>query len=103
MTDPQPLLSALADPTRRAVFERLSSGGPASATELAAKMPVTRQAIAKHLSLLDSVGLVEKTQQGRQVMYSARLAPLREVTEWLETVGAEWDARLKRLRQSFDQ
>lgn len=103
MTDPQPLLSALADPTRRAVFERLTSEGPASATQLAAEMPVTRQAIAKHLSLLDAVGLVEKTQQGRQTVYAARVAPLEEVTEWLETVGADWDARLERLRQAFDQ
>lgn len=102
MTDPQPVLSVLADSTRRAVFERLTSQGPASATQLAAEMPVSRQAIAKHLSLLDSVGLVERTQKGRQMMYSARLGPLREVTEWLETVGAEWEARLDRLRQSFE-
>lgn len=103
MTDPQPLLSAIADPTRRAVFERLTSEGPASATQLAAEMPVTRQAIAKHLSLLDAVGLVEKIQQGRQMVYAARVAPLEGVTEWLETVGADWDARLERLRQAFDQ
>lgn len=102
MTDPQPLLAALADPTRRAVFERLNSGGPASASRLAQELPVSRQAIAKHLSLLDSVGLVDRREEGRQVVYSARVAPLGEVAAWLETVGSEWDARLKKLRRSFD-
>ncbi len=102
MTDPQPLLAALADPTRRAVFERLNSGGPASASKLATELPISRQAIAKHLGLLDSVGLVDRREEGRQVVYSARVAPLRDVATWLETVGGEWDDRLERLKRSFD-
>lgn len=102
MSDPQPLLAALADPTRRAVFERLNSEGPASASKLAAELPVSRQAIAKHLNLLDSVGLVDRREQGRQVVYSAQVAPLRDVATWLETVGDEWDARLEKLKDSFD-
>jgi DNA-binding transcriptional ArsR family regulator len=102
MTDPQPLLTALADPTRRAVFERLNSEGPASASRLATEMPISRQAIAKHLSLLDEVGLVHRSEQGRQVVYSARVAPLGEVAAWLETVGSEWDERLEKLRGSFE-
>lgn len=102
MSDPQPLLAALADPTRRAVFERLNSEGPASASKLATELPVSRQAIAKHLNLLDSVGLVDRREQGRQVVYSARVAPLRDVATWLETVGDEWDTRLERLKDSFD-
>jgi len=102
MTDPQPLLAALADPTRRAVFERLNSEGPASASKLATELPISRQAIAKHLNLLDSVGLVDRREEGRQVVYSARVAPLRDVATWLETVGDEWDTRLERLKQSFD-
>ena len=101
MSDPQPLLAALADPTRRAVFERLNSEGPASASKLATELPVSRQAIAKHLNLLDSVGLVDRTEQGRQVVYSARVAPLRDVATWLETVGDQWDARLEKLKDSF--
>jgi DNA-binding transcriptional ArsR family regulator len=101
MSDPQPVLAALADPTRRAVFERLNAQGPASASQLAAELPVTRQAIAKHLSLLDAVGLVDRSQQGRQVVYAARVAPLDEVASWLETVGTDWDARLERLKESF--
>lgn len=102
MSDPQPLLAALADPTRRAVFERLNSKGPASASKLASELPVSRQAIAKHLNTLDSVGLVDRSEQGRQVVYSARVGPLGEVASWLETVGHEWDERLDRLKRSFE-
>lgn len=102
MSDPQPVLAALADPTRRAVFERLNTKGPASASQLAAELPVSRQAIAKHLTQLDSVGLVDRSQQGREVVFSARVSPLSDVADWLETVGNDWDRRLERLRESFD-
>lgn len=102
MTDPQPVLAALADPTRRALFERLNSDGPASASQLATELPVTRQAISKHLNQLSSAGLVARASQGREVLYSAQVAPLAEVADWLETVGGEWEARLQRLSQSFD-
>lgn len=102
MSDPQPVLAALADPTRRAVFERLNSEGPASASQLAIELPVSRQAISKHLSQLGSVGLVDRSQQGREVVFSARVGPLDEVATWLENVGNEWDERLERLRNSFD-
>ncbi len=102
MSDPQPLLAALADPTRRAVFERLNTKGPASASQLASEFPVSRQAIAKHLDLLDDVGLVHRTDQGRQVVYSARVGPLRDVATWLESVGDDWEARLERLKRSFE-
>lgn len=98
MSDPQPLFAALADPTRRSVFERLSSHGPASATSLAAELPVTRQAVAKHLAALDEAGLVERTTVGREVRYAAVIDPLTDVTSWVSRVGAEWDARLSRLR-----
>ena len=102
MSDPQPVLNALADPTRRALFERLNSDGPASASQLASVMPVSRQAIAKHLALLGEVGLVSRSPQGREVFYSARSAPLGEVATWLEQVGDSWTDRLERLRRSFD-
>lgn len=102
MNDPQALLAALADPTRRAVFERLNARGPASASKLASELPVSRQAISKHLGLLDSVGLVDRRADGRQVVYSARVAPLGDVATWLETVGSDWDDRLERLKKSFD-
>jgi DNA-binding transcriptional ArsR family regulator len=101
VNDPQPVLTALADPTRRAVFERLNSKGPASASRLASELPVSRQAIAKHLTLLDSVGLVARAEQGREVVYSASVGPLAEVTAWLERVGADWDVRLERLKETL--
>ena len=99
MSDPQPLFAALSDPTRRAVFERLTSRGPASATQLAAALPVSRQAVSKHLAALDEAGLVERSVVGREVRYSAVLEPLTDVTTWVSRVGAEWDARLQRLRR----
>lgn len=101
MTDTQALLAALADPTRREIFERLTTQGPASASQLASELPVTRQAIAKHLNLLDSVGLAQRAQRGREVVFSARPAPLVEVADWLAKVGGEWDERLDRLRDAF--
>jgi len=102
MSDPQPVLAALSDPTRRAVFERLNSEGPASASQLAAELPVSRQAISKHLTQLGSVGLVDRSQEGREVVFSAQVGPLGEVSEWLTDVGGEWDRRLQRLKDSFD-
>lgn len=103
MTDPQPLFAALADPTRRAVFERLSRQGPASATTLAAELPVTRQAVAKHLAALDEAGLVERTPHGREVRYSARVEPLEDVTAWARRVEQDWDDRLGRLKRSLGE
>ncbi|HZD23237.1 MAG TPA: metalloregulator ArsR/SmtB family transcription factor [Acidimicrobiia bacterium] len=102
MSDPQPVLAALADPTRRAVFERLNAEGPASASQLATELPVSRQAIVKHLNQLDRVGLVDRSPKGREVVFSARVAPLGDVTSWLETVGDQWDERLERLQQVFE-
>lgn len=101
MTDPQPLFTALADPTRRAVFERLSAEGPASASKLAAELPVSRQAIAKHLALLDEAGLVERKTAGREIQYHARPDALTEVTGWVERMGARWDERLEALKRSL--
>lgn len=102
MSDPQPVLAALADPTRRAVFERLNDRGPASASQLASELPVSRQAISKHLGLLDAAGLVARTSQGREVVYSAQVSPLGELAGWMERVGSDWDDRLRRLKESFD-
>jgi DNA-binding transcriptional ArsR family regulator len=102
VSDLQPLFAALADPTRRAVFERLTAGGPASASRLAAELPVSRQAIAKHLATLDEAGLVERATVGREVQYSARPAALSDVTSWVDRVGTAWDTRLSRLKQTLE-
>jgi ArsR family transcriptional regulator, cadmium/lead-responsive transcriptional repressor len=102
VTDPQPVFAALADPTRRAVFERLSARGPASASALARELPVSRQAIAKHLAVLDDAGLVERRSAGRAVEYRASPDALGEVASWMARVGTEWDDRLRNLRKAAE-
>jgi DNA-binding transcriptional ArsR family regulator len=96
------VFSALADPTRRHLLERLASRGAATPTELAAELPITRQAVAKHLTSLDRAGLVTLDRQGRQARYHATSAPLTEVVAWLATVGTEWDHRLGRLGELLE-
>jgi DNA-binding transcriptional ArsR family regulator len=93
------VFSALSDPTRRQVIERLVARGGASATELAEELPVSRQAIAKHLLALNEAGLVTSEQSGRQKRYRLTPQPMGEVVGWMAEVGAEWDARLGALRR----
>lgn len=88
---------ALGDPTRRHIVESLAQG-EASATQLAAELPVTRQAVAKHLVALRDAGLVEPRRQGRETLYALNPAPLDAAAGWIERVGSEWDERLERLR-----
>ncbi len=95
------LFAALADPTRLAVFEQIAAGAPMTATELSKQLPVSRQAISKHLSILDDAGLVERTRSGREVRFTARGEHLEEVVTWAAGIGAEWDARLARLRRTL--
>jgi len=103
MRDPvDAVFSALADPSRRFVVETLASRGTATPTELAAGLPVTRQAVAKHLAALRAAGLVEATRAGRETRYVLTPEPLASATEWLEEVGAAWDARLGALRRLVD-
>jgi DNA-binding transcriptional ArsR family regulator len=93
-----PVFSALADPSRRFVVETLAERGSATATELAGELPVTRQAVAKHLAALEGAGLVTPTRLGRETRYSLSPAPLGEAMSWMERVGAQWDGRLAALR-----
>ena len=96
-----PVFSALADPTRRHVVEALASRETATATELAAELPVTRQAVAKHLSALSSAGLVEGERRGRETRYRLMPEALGEALSWMEQVGAQWEERLAALRARF--
>lgn len=91
------VFDALGDPTRRHIVESLAQG-EASATQLAADLPVTRQAVAKHLTALRDAGLVESRRQGRETLYRVNSAPLDAAAAWIVRVGGEWDARLERLR-----
>jgi len=96
------LFGALADGTRRDVVDRLARR-PATATELAARAPVTRQAIVKHLSVLEAAGLVEGARDGRRVVYRLTPSPLNDAAAWIGAVGSEWDERLARLRKLMEQ
>lgn len=92
------VFDALGDPTRRAVLEAVAGTGPVTATELARSFPVTRQAVVKHLTTLATAELVVTERVGREVRYQLSPGPLLGATSWLADVGAEWDARLARLR-----
>jgi DNA-binding transcriptional ArsR family regulator len=95
------VFAALADPTRRRLLGRLSRQPSATATELAAAEPVSRQAVVKHLQSLGEAGLVAPSREGREVRYAVTAAPLEDAVGWMVTVGAEWDRRLARLRSRF--
>ena len=93
------VFDALADPNRRYVVEALAQRPTATATELAAELPVTRQAVSKHLAALGEAGLVESNREGREKRYRLTPGPLGDAMDWMADVGAVWDARLARLRR----
>jgi len=99
--DPEYVFDALGDPTRRRVVVQLGSLGSATPTQLAQYLPITRQAISKHLDLLADAGLVSFERHGRETIY--RLAPQRftDAVGWIAQVGAEWDSRLAALRRQL--
>jgi DNA-binding transcriptional ArsR family regulator len=92
------VFAALADPTRRQVLSLVAERGPASATTLVRALPVTRQAVVKHLAVLRSAGLVAARRQGQEVHYELVPQGLSEAQEWITRVGEQWDLRLARLR-----
>jgi DNA-binding transcriptional ArsR family regulator len=92
-----PLFAALADRHRRFVVETLASRGTATATQLAAELPVTRQAVTKHLAALRAAGLVRATRRGRETRYELDPAPLDSAAGWIDRVGRQWDDRLDAL------
>ena len=100
--NPVPLCAALADDTRWLILQRLGAA-PASASELAEELPVTRQAIARHLGLLAQVGLVEPVRAGRQLRFRALGAPLSRLAHDLEVIGRGWDRRLQALAAIAEQ
>jgi DNA-binding transcriptional ArsR family regulator len=93
------LLAAVADPTRRRVLDALLEHGEASSTTLAEGLPVTRQAVAKHMVVLSGVGLVAGRRRGRETLYALRPERLDEAAEVLARVAAQWDRRLARIKQ----
>lgn len=98
-----PVFEALADPTRRALLDRLRDDGPCSLTALADDQPMTRQAVSKHLDVLRDAGLVTAWRKGRERLHALRSDPLRAVDDWLAPYAAAWDERLARLQQHLEE
>ena len=97
--DVDALFGALADANRRHLVEALAARETATATELASELPVTRQAVSKHLAALGEAGLVESARVGRETRYRLTPDALGGALTWMERVGAQWDARLGALRR----
>jgi DNA-binding transcriptional ArsR family regulator len=95
---------ALADPSRRGILAALAQGGPATATDLADRLPITRQAIAKHLALLSEAGLVTaEPGERRRVRYRLSSAPMRVAQQFLAALARDWDGHLDALTEHLNR
>jgi DNA-binding transcriptional ArsR family regulator len=105
LSDPVgPVLAALADPRRRQVVELLLADGTTSVPALTAALPISRQAIAKHLATLGDAGLVERAPaSGREVRYRLRDGGLDPAATWIREAETAWDSRLARLKTSLER
>ncbi|MFJ6793505.1 ArsR/SmtB family transcription factor [Streptomyces sp. NPDC091268] len=97
------VLAALADPTRRHLLELLAARGEATATALAAPLPISRQAVVKHLGVLDAAGLVTAGRVGREVRYAVRPEALDVTARWMSALAADWDRRLARIKRVAEE
>ena len=97
------VFGALADAARGELLALLDEHAEASATELARELPVSRQAVVKHLTALADAGLVASRRDGREVRFHPTPAPMSEAMEWMATVGAQWDDRLAALQSQLGQ
>jgi DNA-binding transcriptional ArsR family regulator len=93
------VFAALADPTRRQLVDWLSEGGPATATQLASRLPISRQAVVKHLAILADAGIVISHREGRGVLFRLQPEPLAAAMKWMAALAARWDERLEALRR----
>ncbi len=94
---------ALADPTRREILERLRKSGPLSVSDVTEGLPMTRQAVTKHLNALAAAGLIRVHRVGRERLHELDAEPLRELHDWLAPYEAEWDRRLERLKKHLEE
>ena len=97
------VFTALADPTRRQILDSLRAEGPMSIKQLSEPLPMSRQAVTKHLDLLCSSGLVRIERAGRERIHSLNPTPLRELEAWLRPYSEAWDRRLARLKQHLEE
>ena len=91
------VFGALADPTRRSLLSAIAQNPSTTATELAAGMPISRQAVIKHLGALADAGLLARERSGREVRYRMTPQPLSDAVSWMAQVGGQWDERLGAL------
>lgn len=97
------VFAALADPTRRQLLDALGEAGEASASALAAPLPVSRQAVLKHLQVLEDAGLVDRARAGRVVFFRISPDPLARSARWLDARAALWDRRLLALKREAEE
>jgi DNA-binding transcriptional ArsR family regulator len=97
------VFAALADPTRRSILRAVAERGPVTATALSDGLPISRQAVAKHLGLLRHAGLVVADRAGRETQFVAVGAPLDDLAAWAEQTSRRWDDRLARLRERLGE
>ena len=97
------VFAALADPTRRQVVRALTERETVTASSLAGELPMSRQAVAKHLALLDEAGLVAGERAGRETRYHLTPGPLSDAMGWMADTGARWDGRLARLQRRLEK
>jgi DNA-binding transcriptional ArsR family regulator len=93
------VLVALSDPRRRQLLDLLSAKGEATATTLAEGLPVSRQAVVKHLAVLDTAGLVSSGRVGREVRYAVQPAALNTTAQWMAALTDEWARRLANIKR----
>jgi len=99
MPEVDDVFDALADATRRQVLRRLADRGPQTPTELADHLPVSRQAVSKHLDVLGRAGLVTSARAGRETRFTFQPEPLTDAAAWMAEVGSTWDRRLEALKK----
>jgi DNA-binding transcriptional ArsR family regulator len=100
---PAPIFSALGDPTRLRVVDRLCAGGPLSIARLTAGSSVTRQAITKHLRVLADADLVRSVRRGRESVWELKPQRLEEARRWLDRISRQWDDALGRLKSAVER
>lgn len=98
-----PIFSALGDKTRLSLVTKLSDGEPQSISQLTEGSKLTRQAVTKHLRILENVGLVHKAQSGRESLYELDIRPFEDMTDYLDFVSSKWNQALGRLKSFVEE
>ena len=101
--DPALIFAALGDATRLAIVAKLSAGRPRSISQLTAGSRLTRQAITKHLRVLETAGVVRSVRSGRQSLFEFHPEPVEDLKKYLDLVSAQWDHTLARLKSFVER